>query len=104
MIYVVATVTLRTQARQRFLTEVARLQPEVLREDGCIEYTPALDEASGLSRQIPLRPDVVTIIERWRDVAALTRHSSAPHMASFRQRVAELVLATDLQVLSPAAT
>jgi quinol monooxygenase YgiN len=103
MIYVVATVTLQPQARQRFLAEVARLQPEVLAEHGCIEYTPAIDQASGLARQIGLRADVVTIVERWQDLAALTQHSSAPHMLSFRQRVGELVVSTSLQVLSPAA-
>ncbi|MGA8709587.1 MAG: antibiotic biosynthesis monooxygenase [Steroidobacteraceae bacterium] len=102
MIYVVATVMLQPQARERFLAEVARLRPEVLQEAGCIEYTPALDQPSGLSRQIELRTDVVTIVERWQDLAALTRHSSAKHMLSFRQRVADLVVSTSLQVLAPA--
>src|SRR5579863_10198534 len=102
MIYVVATVTLQPQARERFLAEVARLQPEVLQEAGCIEYTPALDQPSGLARQIALRPGVVTIVERWQDLAALAAHSSAPHMLSFRQRVADLVVSTSLQVLTPA--
>jgi quinol monooxygenase YgiN len=103
MIHVVATVTLQPQARETFLQEFARLRPEVLREDGCLAYEASIDHPSGLARQIGLRADVVTILERWHSVAALQAHSTAPHMQGFRERVASLVRSTELQVLQPVA-
>ena len=74
---------------------------DVRRADGCLEYGAAIDVESGHARQIPHRPDVVTIIERWRDLAAMQAHSAAPHMQAFRQRIGDAVLSTALQVLSP---
>jgi quinol monooxygenase YgiN len=102
MIYVIATVTLHPGTRDRFLAEVATVRPDVLREAGCLEYRSTVDVSSGSPRQIALRPDVVTIVERWADVAALSAHASAPHMLAFRQRAADCVATTTLQVLAPA--
>ncbi len=103
LIYVIATLQLRPQARDLVLREIAAVSTEVRREDGCLEYQAAIDVESGHARQTPLRPDVVTVIERWRDLAALQAHSGAPHMRAFRQRIGEAVVSTTLQVLSPAA-
>jgi len=102
MIYVIATIQLRPHSRERVLKEIAAICPEVLREDGCLEYSAAVDIESGHSRQIPARPDVVTIIERWRDLPALREHSVAPHMQTFRQRISDAVVSTSLQVVTPA--
>jgi len=102
MIYVIATLQLKPGVRERVLREVHAVSAEVRREDGCLEYTANIDVESGHPRQIALRPDVLTIVERWRDLGALAAHSSAPHMLAFRQRVAELVLSTSLQILAPA--
>ena len=52
-----------------------------------------------LPAQVPLRPDVVTIIEKWASLNALAAHAVAPHMQAYRKRVAHLVLKTSLQVL-----
>jgi len=103
MIHVVATVTLQPQMRERFLQEFAHVRAEVLREDGCLQYAAMLDEPSGLAPQIELRPDVVTILEQWRDLAALKAHSTAPHMLAYRERVVVLVRRLELQVLRPVA-
>ena len=102
MIYVIATLQMKSGMRERVLREVQAVSAEVRREDGCLEYTANVDLDSGHVRQTPLRPDVITILERWRDLEALRAHSGAPHMLAFRQRVAELVVATSLQVLTPA--
>jgi quinol monooxygenase YgiN len=101
MLYVIATVNLRPSCCQRFLEELRTVAADVRRESGCQEYRVAVDVASGLARQIELRPDTVTIIEAWADLPSLQAHSTAPHMHSFRQKSAELVLATTLQVLAP---
>ena len=48
-------------------------------EDGCIEYGFAQDLTD---------PDVLYLVERWRDRAALDAHSASPHMAEFRRAMA----------------
>jgi quinol monooxygenase YgiN len=104
VIHVVATVELRPQARERFLAEFETLKPAVRAEQGCLEYCAYIDVASGLAPQIPLRPDVVTIIEKWASLSALAAHAIAPHMQAYRQRVAHLVQSTSLQVLASPAS
>jgi quinol monooxygenase YgiN len=102
MIHVLATIELRPGARAAFLADFDRLAPEVHAEDGCLEYAAAVDVASGLALQGPVREDVVTVVERWASLAALAAHLAAPHMDAHRARVRELVVRTTLQVLAPA--
>jgi quinol monooxygenase YgiN len=71
-------------------------------EHGCLEYGPAVDLQTGLTAQIPLRDDVVVIVEKWENLDALKAHLVAPHMHDYRAQVRELVVATQLQVLEPA--
>lgn len=103
MIHVIATVELRPNMRPSFLAELAALQPQVLAEDGCRGYLPCTDTLSGLGAQIPLRPDIVTIMEQWVSLDALRAHAVAPHVQAYRARVAPLVVKTTLQVLAESA-
>ncbi len=57
-------------------------------EAGCIEYA--------YSRDL-LDPNLLRIIERWKDKAALVSHFGEPHMAVFRAALAQ-VGPQDLQV------
>lgn len=57
-------------------------------EAGCIEYA--------YSRDL-LDPNLLRIIERWTDKAALVSHFGEPHMAAFREALAA-VGPSDLQV------
>ena len=102
MIHVLATIDLRPQMRDRFLDEFRGIVPEVLGEDGCIEYGAAVDLETGLSAQPPVRPDVAVIVEKWRDLDALRAHLVAPHMLAYRERVKPCVVRSTLQVLEPA--
>lgn len=104
MIHVVATITLHPGVRKAFLAEFLRITPLVRAEDGCLEYQAALDTPSSLSAQIPLREDVVTVVEKWASVEALAAHSQAPHMADYRVQVKEFVKSVSLQVLAPVLT
>jgi len=102
MIHVIATIELHPGTRARFLDEFARLVPDVRAEVGCIEYGGAVDVPSGLGVQLPLRPDVVTVVEKWTDLPALTAHLRAPHMKIYRERVQAFVVQTSIIVLEPA--
>jgi quinol monooxygenase YgiN len=101
MLHVVATITLHPGSRERFLEEFLAIVPEVRAEDGCVEYGAAVDVPTGLAAQPPLRSDVVVVVEQWRDLAALQAHLVAPHMMAYRERVKDMVVTVELQVLAP---
>jgi quinol monooxygenase YgiN len=102
MIHVLATVTLAAGTRDRFLEVFNANVPNVLAEDGCIEYGAAVDAATDIAVQAPVRPDVVVVVEKWRDVAALKAHSAAPHMAVYRVKARDYIQSVSLQILNPA--
>ena len=78
------------------------LVPQVLAEAGCIEYGTAVDLANAIENQPAERPDMVTVIEKWQDPAALRAHLAAPHMRQFRENVKDFVADVEIRVLGPA--
>lgn len=102
MVHVLATIELQTGVRTRFLGEFQQIVPTVRAEDGCLEYGATVDVFTGLVAQLPLREDVVVVVEKWRDLPSLVAHLGAPHMTAYRTRVRDLVVKTTLQVLQPA--
>ena len=103
MIYVVATIELAEGKRDDFLKRVRQLVPEVRAEKGCLEYGPAIDTPTGIKAQMPLRENVVVMLEKWQDVKSLEAHLTAPHMLKYREDVKGMVGKTQLQVLQPAS-
>ena len=101
MIYVLATINLHSGRRANFLDEFKRNVPNVLAEQGCLEYVPSLDVETTIPAQGPPRPDVVTVVEKWADLAALEAHLIAPHMLAYRAKVKDMVQGVSLQVLTP---
>ena len=102
MIHVIATIELNPGTRDAFLEEFRKLVPLVRAEAGCLEYGPTIDASTGLSIQIPVRENVVTVVEKWESLEALKAHSQAPHMVAYRPKVKDFVRGTQLQVLEPA--
>ena len=102
MIHVIATVTLAPGTRGRFLEVFNANVPNVLAEDGCLEYGAGVDAETDIPSQPPRRPDVVVVVEKWRDLAALKAHSTAPHMTAYRAKAKNYILSVSLQVLDPA--
>lgn len=102
MIHVIATIDLHPGKREAFLREFHAVMPDVLAEDGCLEYGPAVDIEAGLPVQAPLRADTVTVVEKWRDLPALKAHLNAPHMHAYRPKVRDFVASVRLHVLQPA--
>jgi quinol monooxygenase YgiN len=101
MIHVIATIELVEGGRGAFLKEFREVVPKVKEEAGCLEYGPTVDAASGISAQGAPRQNVVTVVEKWADLAALKAHLVAPHMEAYRPRVKALVRSTTLQILEP---
>ncbi len=101
MIHVLATVEVVPGKREDFLKEFRKVIPDVRREKGCIEYGPAVDIPTGIPVPIPLRDDVVVIIEKWENLDDLKAHLAAPHMKTYRAAVKDLVKGMQVQVLKP---
>ena len=102
MIHVIATIELIAGKREAFLAEFHKLVPLVRAEVGCLDYGPTIDLPTGLGAQVPIREQVVTIVEKWESLDTLRAHLSAAHMAAYRLRVKDFVAGVQLQVLQPA--
>ena len=102
MIVVLATIELHPGKREDFLREFRKIIGPVRAEQGCHEYFPAIDAASGIAAQGTPREDVVVVVEKWESIPALERHLIAPHMMEYRPKVKEFVKRVSLQILSPA--
>ncbi|MEW4568213.1 putative quinol monooxygenase [Tautonia sp. JC769] len=102
MIHVIATITTHPGRRADLLTEFAKILEPVRAEDGCIEYGTAVDAKTDIAAQIPFRPDVVTVVEKWESLDHLKAHLDAPHMHTFRDRVKNIVTETSLSILESA--
>ncbi|MBT8347297.1 MAG: antibiotic biosynthesis monooxygenase [Desulfofustis sp.] len=98
MIHVIASVSIRQGSRSEFLEIFKANVPNVLAEQGCIEYRPAVDVAAGLDPQV-VDENLVTVIEKWESLDHLRAHLSAPHMLDYREKVSSMVEAVELKVL-----
>lgn len=99
MIHVIATVTLKPGVEAEYLKLLAANCILVRAEKGCVSYVATRDVASGIPVQEPLRANTIIICEQWESLAALHAHLGAPHMATWRQNVKDLVATgTRLQV------
>lgn len=98
MIHVLASVSLKSGKRQDFLEIFNANVPNVLAEEGCIEYRPTIDVETGLEPQV-IDENMVTVIEKWDSVDHLRAHLAAPHMLEYREKVADLVSGVSLKVL-----
>ena len=101
MIQVIATIELNAGKRESFLAQFKKVQPKVRAEDGCIEYGAAIDLQTAIAAQIPLRPDVVTLVEKWESLEHLNAHLVAQHMTPYREQVKPFVIRMTLQVFEP---
>jgi len=101
MINVIASIHVKAGKVSEFLEIFNANVPNVLDEEGCIEYFPTVDFASGLPVQ-SLDKNVVTIIETWESIEALRAHLIAPHMLAYKEKVKGLVESTSLKVLTEA--
>lgn len=101
MINVLASIKVKSGRKTEFIKIFKANVPLVRKEKGCIEYGPTIDFDTKLSAQ-KLDGDVVTIIEKWESFEDLKVHLSAPHMATYREKVKDIVESVSLKVLQEA--
>lgn len=102
MIHVVAVITAQPGQRAQVLEAFLANTAAVRAEEGCIEYSAAVD-AQGL----PAGPgsvgeDTFVVIEKWASLAALQAHAAAPHMKAYAAQTKPLVAKRVIHVLQPA--
>ena len=101
MIVVVASIRVKEGRVPDFLKIFKANVPNVLAEEGCIEYMPTVDvPAESIPQE--LNPNVVSVIEKWRSVEDLQAHLNAPHMMDYRDKVEDLVEHVSIRVLMEA--
>ena len=101
MIHVIASIGVKPGKREKFIESFKANVPNVLAENGCIVYIPAIDADSGIEAQW-LDDTVVTVIEKWETLDALHAHLAAPHMQQFRTDTANLTEDVSLTILENA--
>ncbi|MEE9369771.1 MAG: putative quinol monooxygenase [Pontiella sp.] len=101
MIHVIASIGVKPGKRAEFIKVFKTNVPNVLAENGCIEYAPAVDADSGIEVQWK-DETVVTVIEKWKTLDALHAHLAAPHMDTFRENTAHLTEDVSLTILKDA--
>jgi quinol monooxygenase YgiN len=99
MIHVVAILTAKPGKRADILKLFKANVPNVLAEDGCIEYGPVVDVDGA---DPAFGPDTFLVIEKWRDMPALKAHAAAPHMKAYGAASKDLLANRAVHVLQGA--
>lgn len=77
MIAVIAKVPVQPAKKEEALSAVKELMRQVAQEESTLYYTLNIDKN---------QPDTLVFIERYKDMAALTVHSSTPHFQEFMKK------------------
>jgi quinol monooxygenase YgiN len=102
MIHVLAVVTAKPGMRDSILAAFRANAPNVLAEQGCIEYGAAVDAENALPFQTRYGPDTFVVVEKWESMDALKAHAAAPHMAAYGAKTKEMIASRVIHILSPA--
>jgi quinol monooxygenase YgiN len=101
MIHVIASIQVKEGKMAQFIEIFKGNIPNVLHEEGCIEYFPTVDVQTGLPPQ-DYNQNVATIIEKWRSLDDLKAHLAAPHMLNYKEKVKDIVEGMSVKVLAEA--
>lgn len=101
MIHVIASIRVKEGSLDEYIALFKENVPNVLAEDGCVQYAPCIDADTGWKTQA-LDPQRMTVVEQWESMEALHAHSRAPHMTAFRKKAGHLVEGMALQVVEDA--
>lgn len=102
MIHVIAIITAKPGQRATVLQHFQANVPNVLAEQGCIEYQATIDVETGVAVQTDFGDDTFVVVEKWESVESLKAHFAAPHMAAYAEKVRDLVAHRTIHVTTPA--
>jgi quinol monooxygenase YgiN len=92
MIYVLATVTVRSEHRADFLENARTVIGATVKEAGCQSY----DLMSSITE-----PNCFVFVERWESRDALAKHFETPHLKQWRRVSAPFVEKTTIEIVHP---
>ncbi|SDG71473.1 putative quinol monooxygenase [Propionivibrio dicarboxylicus] len=101
MVHVLASLYIKEGCLAEFIEIFKANVPNVLKEDGCIEYVPAIDLVTDIPTQ-DKNACIVTVIEKWDSLEALQAHSVAPHMLAYGEQVKGMLEKVSLKILQNA--
>lgn len=90
MVYCVVTMIIKEGRMNEFLAECGKIRPIVLKEAGCLMYDYTREFSSGMTRQEPINPNRVTLLEKWESLDAINAHSATKHMTDFVDKVKDM--------------
>ena len=99
MINVLASIEIKDGHLDEFTKIFVANVPNVLAEEGCIEYLPTIDVQTNIGVQ-KTNKNIVTIIEKWESLEHLYAHLKAPHMNTYREKVKDMVAGVSIKVLT----
>jgi len=98
MIHVIASITVKDTQLESFIEIFKANIPNVMKENGCIEYSATMDIETDVAIQ-QTDKNVVTVIEKWESLSHLKAHFTAPHMLDYKSRVDDMVETVSLKIL-----
>ncbi len=101
MVNVIASIEVKEGHLDEFTEIFIANVPNVLAEEGCIEYSPTIDVSTNIGVQ-KTNKNIVTIIEKWESLDHLYAHLKAPHMNTYREKVKDIVAGVSIKVLKEA--
>lgn len=101
-VHVVAFITAKPGQRPALLEAFLDNVPNVLAEDGCLEYQATVDAEGVGGFQAEVGEDTFVVVEKWASLDALKAHAAAPHMAAYAEKAKDMIAGRVIHVLSPA--
>jgi len=100
-VHVVAIITAKPGQRAALLDAFQANVPNVLAEEGCIEYQATVDAAGPGAIQTRFGDDTFVVVEKWASMAHLKAHAAAPHMAAYAAKAKDMIADRVIHILSP---
>ena len=101
MVHVIAVITAKPGKRDAILKEFRANVPNVLAEQGCVEYVPVVDAEPAPAFQTRIGPDAFMVVEKWQTMEHLKAHAAAPHMAAYGAKVKDWIASRVIHLLTP---
>ncbi len=100
-VHVIAIITAKPGKRAEVLDAFRANVPNVLVENGCIEYGATVDCASaGFAKKFG--DDTFVVVEKWASMDALAAHAASPHMKAYGAKTKDLLADRVIHVMSDA--
>jgi len=102
MIHVVASIQFDQNQTEALKSIYRELVPQVLAENGCLQYQPTFDFETDLPNQ-DKNASLITVTEIWESYEAFQAHLKAPHVIIFREQIKGNVEKVTVKILQPFA-